>query len=147
MGEDEAARLRGLRSGSFEALVCGDGVASGCRGLKLWPVSIPVVDMLQRGRPGIVDGGRLGLRFACGVTEPELSRPGTVRLPVVASLETGFRAMVELRAPVVVELRRFDGWGRWLPMLEDRRLLMLWFVGVPMSRPRLDIITDDGGEL
>src|SRR3569833_4732465 len=62
----------------------------------------------------------------------------------------GFRAAGGTGGPVAETRRRLvAGWGWWLPMLEVRRfdLAPPGVVVAAVSKPRLDMMTDEGGEL
>lgn len=108
-------------------------------GLKLCPVSIPdvLVDAFHRGRLDSVEFGR-GIRFPVGVVERSLD--GVLR--------------VDRREPRGLLDPWPEGVGRdeflrpggldWLPILED---LCALAAGVDLVRPKVDIITEDGGEL
>jgi hypothetical protein len=124
MGDDEAARLSGLRRGNFdsfdipsaeeERIVAPAGLAYGLGlvrliGLKLWPVSTSeaFVELFHFGRVS-VEVGR-GMRFPTGVAEP--SRVGM--MPRVDMREaSGLRGSPEVPIGIEECLLLLGGCGR-----------------------------------
>lgn len=158
MGEAEVARPSpGARKvGSFDPDEVGvreevERAESGVRfdnwvglvmlsGLKLWPVSTAFgfVDEFQRGRWPIVDDGRWILLASVEASlEPRESMARRDAVVFFGSWLAGVGIDTCLR---------FAGWGKWLLRLPER-CLATFAVGVVGSRPRLDMMTEEGGEL
>lgn len=106
----------------------------------MWPVSTPdaFVELFHLGLWPSVDRGR-GIRLPVGVAEP--SREGVERVDIRGVRRGGWLADDGVREDCVW----LEGWGRWLPILDDRCFADLALLG--FANPSDDMITDEGGEL